>query len=52
MIKEFISRITMVEINKPPTSGLFDDKRLKYYQDCYFQLFLAESRWSYRMRIK
>lgn len=52
MIKEFISRITMIETNKSSTSGLFDDRRLKYYEDYYHQLFLAESRWSYRMRIK
>ena len=52
MIRELISRLTMVELDKPSTSGLFNDKRLKYYQDYYFERFLAESRWSYRMRIK
>ena len=50
MIREIISRLTMIRLDKPETSGLFDDKRLKYYQDYYFERFLAESRWGFRVK--
>ena len=52
MIKNLISRLTMVLINRKPAEEMFTNKKLGYYQDCYFQLFLAESRWGYRIRIK
>jgi hypothetical protein len=52
MIKEFISRLTMVKTDRVGTYDLISGRSLSYYQDCYFQLFLAESRWGYRMRIK
>jgi hypothetical protein len=52
MIREIISRLTMIRLDKPETSGLLDNKKLKYYQDYYFQQFLSVSRWGSRMRIK
>ena len=52
MIKELISRLTMVKTGRASTNDLISGRRLSYYQDCYFQVFLAESRWGFRMRIK
>lgn len=52
MIKELISRLTMVKTDRACTYDLISGRRLSYYQDYYFQIFLAESRWGYRMRIK
>ena len=52
MIKELISRLTMVKTDRESTYDLISGRSLSYYQDCYFQLFLAESRWGCRMRIK
>jgi hypothetical protein len=52
MIKNIISRLTMVDLNMAHTYDLMSGKILSYYQDCYFQVFLAESRWGYRIRIK
>ena len=52
MIKELISRLTMVKTDRASTYDLISGRKLSYYQDCYFQIFLAESRWGYRMRIK
>lgn len=52
MIKNLISRLTMVQIGRKSTNEMFSGRHLSYYQDYYFQIFLAESRWGYRVRIK
>jgi hypothetical protein len=51
MIKNLISRWTMV---KTPREGFIDwaaGKKIYYWQDCYFEEYMAASRWSYRIKL-
>lgn len=52
MIKNLISRLTMVRLDRKPATEIFSHRTLHYYQDYYFHIYLAESPWGYRMRIK
>jgi limonene-1,2-epoxide hydrolase len=52
MIKELISRLTMAKTNE---EGIWDgvsDKKIYYWQDYYFNIYMASSRWGYRVKIK
>jgi len=51
MIREFISRWTMV---KTPRVGFYDrvaGKMVYYWQDCYFEQYMASSRWGFRIKL-
>jgi len=52
MIKDIISRLTM---NKTSEEGFWDgvsNDKIYYWQDYYFNIYMATSRWSYRIKIK
>jgi hypothetical protein len=51
MIKNLISRITMVKTTKPPFYDWIDGKMIYYWQDYYFEQYLAASRWGYRVKL-
>ncbi len=51
MIKNFISRWTMV---RKPGEGFWDsiaNKKIYYWQDCYFDTYMAASKWGFRIKI-
>ena len=51
MIKNIISRWTMV---KTPRVGFYDSVKVKmvyYWQDCYFKQYMASSRWGFRIKL-
>lgn len=51
MIKEFISRVTMVKSNK---NGFYDNIakcNVYIWQDYYFDEYLATSRWGMRIKL-
>lgn len=51
MIKNIISRLTMVKI---PNEGFWDSinrKKVYYWQDCYFDCYMASSRFGTRIKI-
>jgi hypothetical protein len=50
MIKNIISRLTMVKVD----NGTFDHYKqinMYYWQDCYFNVYLASNRFSKRIKI-
>jgi len=52
MIKNIISRITMVRTSQ---EGFWDpgaNKKIYYWQDYYFDIYLASSKWGIRIKIK
>jgi hypothetical protein len=51
MIKNLISRWTMVKITKKPLYDRIENKVIYYWQDCYFETYMAASRWSYRIKL-
>jgi hypothetical protein len=51
MIKKLISRWTMVKTTR---TGFYDrvaGKMIYYWQDCYFEEYMAASPWSYRIKL-
>lgn len=51
MIRNIISRLTMVRTNE---EGFYDPlikKQVYYWQDCYFDCYMATSRFSHRVKI-
>lgn len=51
MIKNFISRLTMVKTKKPSFYDKWAGETVYYWQDYYFQEYLAASRWGYRLKL-
>jgi hypothetical protein len=51
MIKNLISRITMVKTTTPPFYDWIDGKVIYYWQDYYFEKYMAASRWGYRVKL-
>jgi hypothetical protein len=50
MIKNIISRLTMMKVGK--TFYDFHDKQtVHYWQDCYFDIYLANNRFGNRIKI-
>jgi hypothetical protein len=51
MIKNFISRWTMV---RKPGEGFWDSiarQKIYCWQDCYFDTYMAASKWGFRIKI-
>lgn len=51
MIKNLISRCTMVKTTRTPFMDKIAGKQIYYWQDCYFEQYMAASRWSYRIKL-
>jgi len=51
MIKNIISRLTMVKLDKSFWDGI-SKKPVYYWQDCYFDIYLASNRFGDRIKIK
>jgi hypothetical protein len=51
MIKNLISRWTMVKLTRTPFYDKVAGKMVYYWQDCYFEQYMAASRWSYRIKL-
>ena len=51
MIKNLISRWTMVRTTREGFWDSIENKKLYYWQDCYFDTYMAASPWSYRIKI-
>jgi hypothetical protein len=45
MIKNLISRLTMIKTTKEPFFDAISNKFIYYWQDCYFETHMASSRW-------
>lgn len=52
MIKNIISRITMVKTSQEGFWDGLSNKKVYYWQDCYFNVYMACSRWEFRIKIK
>lgn len=52
MIKNIISRLTMAKISTKGFWDQVDNKKVYYWQDCYFNCYMANSRFGYRVKIK
>lgn len=50
MIKNLISRWTMVKLTRTPFYDNTGDM-VYYWQDCYFQQYMASSRWGFRIKL-
>ena len=51
MIKNLISRWTMVKTTRAPFYGSIAGEMVYYWQDCYFETYMAASRWGYRIKL-
>ena len=51
MIKNLISRWTMVKTTRSPFWDKVAGEKIYYWQDCYFEQYIAASRWSYRIKL-
>ena len=51
MIKNLISRWTMVKTTRAPFYDKVGGKMIYYWQDCYFETYMAASRWGYRIKL-
>lgn len=51
MIKNLISRFTMVKTTREPFYDPFAGGMVHYWQDCYFETYMAASRWGYRIKL-
>lgn len=51
MIKNLISRFTMVKTTRTPFYDPIAGKMVYYWQDCYFEQYMATSKWSYRIKL-
>lgn len=51
MIKSIISRFTMVKITRAPFYDAIAGENIYYWQDCYFEQYMAASKWSYRVKL-
>ena len=51
MIKNIISRLTMVKISTKGFWDTVDNKKIYYWQDCYFNCYMASNRFDYRVKI-
>lgn len=49
MIKLLISRITMVKLDKSFWDPI-GQKPIYYWRDCYFQIYIASSKWGLRVK--
>jgi hypothetical protein len=50
MIKELISRLTMIKMDEP-CYNVVAEKEVYYWQDYYFDIYIASSRWGIRVKI-
>lgn len=51
MIKNLISRWTMVKTTREGFWDSIANQKIYYWQDCYFEQYMAASRWSYRIKL-
>lgn len=51
MIKNLISRWTMVKITRAPFYDIVSGDMIYYWQDCYFEQYMAASKWSNRIKL-
>lgn len=51
MIKNLISRWTMVKTTRTPFYDAIAGEMVHYWQDCYFETYMAASRWGYRIKL-
>lgn len=51
MIKNLISRWTMVKLTRTPFYDKVAGKMIYYWQDYYFEQYMAPSAWSYRIKL-
>ena len=51
MIKNLISRFTMVKTTREGFWDSIANQKIYYWQDCYFDEYMAASRWSYRIKL-
>lgn len=52
MIKNIISRITMIKTSQEGFWDGMSSKKVYYWQDYYFNVYVACSRWEFRIKIK
>jgi hypothetical protein len=51
MIKELISRLTMIKTSKAPMYDSIACENIYYWQDYYFDIYMAHSKWGIRLKI-
>lgn len=51
MIKNLISRWTMVKTTREPFWDKVAGEMIYYWQDCYFEQYMAASRWGFRIKL-
>jgi len=51
MIKNLISRFTMVKTTRVGFYDRVAGKNVYYWQDCYFETYMAASKWTYRIKL-
>ena len=51
MIKNIISRFTMIKTTQLAMYDIVINKNIYYWQDCYFQKYMAASKWGYRLKL-
>ena len=51
MIKNLISRWTMVKTTRAPFYDKVSRENIYYWQDCYFETYMAASRWGFRIKL-
>ncbi len=51
MIKNIISRLTMIKLSEEGFWDNISDKKVYYWQDYYFDCYVASSRFSVRIKI-
>lgn len=51
MIKNLISRLTMVKTTRSPFYYKVGGDMVYYWQDCYFEQYIASSRWGFRIKL-
>lgn len=51
MIKELISRLTMIKTNRAHMYDGIARENIYYWQDYYFDIYIASSRWGCRVKI-
>jgi hypothetical protein len=51
MIKNLISRCTMVKTTRTPFYDKVSGDMMYYWQDYYFETYMATSRWGFRIKL-
>ena len=51
MIKNLISRLTMVKLGKSFWDSV-EQQPVYYWRDCYFDRYMATSRWGFRIKLE